>query len=123
MHTAWTRPKPKSLLPALGNQNFDDASGFCKFAFRAIFDGGGVLERSCVNICEIATFTYEYLGTAPKEVGHALRSAPSALDAAEVLVSQDDSGTLGLPPLRLRPAPPADHGGTFSPAEIPRWCC
>jgi hypothetical protein len=39
--------------------NFDDASGFCKFDFRAVFDDGEALERRGINICEIATFTYE----------------------------------------------------------------
>jgi hypothetical protein len=39
--------------------NFDDASGFCKFDFRAVFDDGDALERRGINICEIATFTYE----------------------------------------------------------------
>lgn len=39
--------------------NFDDASGYCKFDFRAVFEDGDVLDRGGVNICEIATFTYE----------------------------------------------------------------
>lgn len=39
--------------------NFDDASGYCMFDFRAVFDDGDVLDRGDVNICEIATFTYE----------------------------------------------------------------
>ena len=39
--------------------NFDDASGYCMFDFRAVFEDGDVLERGEVNICEIATFTYE----------------------------------------------------------------
>ena len=39
--------------------NFDDASGYCKFDFRAVFEDGDVLERAGVNVCETATFTYE----------------------------------------------------------------
>lgn len=39
--------------------NFDDSSGYCMFDFRAEFEDGDVLERAGVNICEIATFTYE----------------------------------------------------------------
>lgn len=39
--------------------NFDDATGYCMFDFRAEFEDGDVLERAGVNICEIATFTYE----------------------------------------------------------------
>ncbi|MEY4871050.1 MAG: hypothetical protein RLZZ563_380 [Pseudomonadota bacterium] len=39
--------------------NFDDESGYCKFDFRAVFEDGDVLDRGDVNICEIATFTYE----------------------------------------------------------------
>lgn len=39
--------------------NFDDATGYCMFDFRAVFDDGDVLERGGVNVCEIGTFTYE----------------------------------------------------------------
>ena len=39
--------------------NFDDATGYCMFDFRAEFEDGDVLERAGVNICEIANFTYE----------------------------------------------------------------
>lgn len=39
--------------------NFDDASGYCMFDFRAEFEDGDVLERGGVNVCEIGTFTYE----------------------------------------------------------------
>ena len=39
--------------------NFDDASGYCMFDFRAVFEDGDVLERARVNVCETATFTYE----------------------------------------------------------------
>ncbi len=38
--------------------NFNDGSGYCKFDFKAVFDDGDVLVRKNVNICEIATFTY-----------------------------------------------------------------
>lgn len=38
--------------------NFDDASGYCKFDFRAVFDDGDELVKEGVNICEISTFTY-----------------------------------------------------------------
>lgn len=38
--------------------NFDDASGYCKFDFRAVFDDGDELVKQGVNICEISTFTY-----------------------------------------------------------------
>lgn len=39
--------------------NFDDATGYCMFDFRAEFEDGDVLERGGINVCEIATFTYE----------------------------------------------------------------
>ena len=39
--------------------NFDDATGYCMFDFRAEFEDGDVLERADVNVCEIATFTYK----------------------------------------------------------------
>lgn len=39
--------------------NFDDATGYCMFDFRAEFEDGDVLERAEVNVCEIGTFTYE----------------------------------------------------------------
>lgn len=51
----------QDVLPS-GNSvviNFDDASGYCKFDFRAVFEDGDVLEKGGVNICEISTFTYE----------------------------------------------------------------
>jgi hypothetical protein len=38
--------------------NFDDGTGYCKFDFRAEFDDGDVLIKRNINICEIATFTY-----------------------------------------------------------------
>ena len=38
--------------------NFDDASGYCKFDFLAVFDDGDQLIKENINICEISTFTY-----------------------------------------------------------------
>ena len=38
--------------------NFDDATGYCMFDFKAVFDDGEELVRDGVNICEVATFTY-----------------------------------------------------------------
>lgn len=39
--------------------NFDDATGYCKFDFKAIFEDGDELVKEGVNICEIGTFTYQ----------------------------------------------------------------
>ena len=50
----------QSTLPS-GSQvtiNFNDGSGYCKFDFKAVFSDGDVLVRENVNICEIASFTY-----------------------------------------------------------------
>jgi len=38
--------------------NFDDASGYCKFDFKAVFEDGDELVRQNVNVCEVGTFTY-----------------------------------------------------------------
>ncbi|MCE6958922.1 hypothetical protein LAZ40_07655 [Cereibacter sphaeroides] len=38
--------------------NFDDASGYCKFDFRAIFEDDDEVVEPGVNICEVATFTF-----------------------------------------------------------------
>ncbi len=38
--------------------NFDDASGYCMFDFRAIFEDGDELIKEKINVCEIGTFTY-----------------------------------------------------------------
>lgn len=38
--------------------NFDDASGYCKFDFKAVFEDGDELVRQGVNVCETGTFTY-----------------------------------------------------------------
>lgn len=50
----------QNTLPS-GSQvtiNFNDASGYCKFDFKAVFEDGDVLVRENVNVCEIGTFTY-----------------------------------------------------------------
>jgi hypothetical protein len=39
--------------------NFNDASGYCKFDFKAVFEDGDELVKSGVNVCEVATFTYQ----------------------------------------------------------------
>lgn len=39
--------------------DFDDASGYCMFDFRAVFEGGTVAERSNIDVCETSTYTYE----------------------------------------------------------------
>ena len=38
--------------------NFNDESGYCKFDFKAVFEDGDELVRQNVNVCEVATFTY-----------------------------------------------------------------
>lgn len=38
--------------------NFDDASGYCKFDFRAVFEDGDEVVEPDVNICEVAEFTF-----------------------------------------------------------------
>ena len=38
--------------------NFDDASGYCMFDFRAVFSDGDVLIRERINVCEIGIYTY-----------------------------------------------------------------
>lgn len=38
--------------------SFEDGSGYCRFAFRAVFDDGLELERASVNVCEIGTYRY-----------------------------------------------------------------
>lgn len=50
----------EDVLPS-GSQvsvNFNDDSGYCKFDFKAVFEDGDELVRENVNICEVATFTY-----------------------------------------------------------------
>lgn len=38
--------------------NFEDGSGYCRFAFRAVFDDGKILARKSVNVCEVGTVRY-----------------------------------------------------------------
>ena len=38
--------------------DFDDGSGYCSFAFRAVFDDGVELLRPRVNVCEVGTYRY-----------------------------------------------------------------
>lgn len=40
------------------NINFDDGTGYCIFDFKAVFDTGREAVDYNINICEIATFTY-----------------------------------------------------------------
>ena len=50
----------QSVLPS-GNStsiNFDDASGYCIFDFKAVFDDGTETVQTGVNVCEIGTFTF-----------------------------------------------------------------
>lgn len=39
--------------------NFDDATGYCKFDFKAVFDDGDEIIEQGVNVCEVGTFTFE----------------------------------------------------------------
>ncbi len=38
--------------------DFDDGTGYCIFDFKAVFNDGEALTDFGINICEIATFTY-----------------------------------------------------------------
>lgn len=38
--------------------NIDDASGYCKFDFRAVFEDGDETISPRVNVCEVGKFTY-----------------------------------------------------------------
>ena len=38
--------------------NFDDASGYCKFDLRAVFEDGDEVTQANVNICEVGEFTF-----------------------------------------------------------------
>ena len=40
------------------NVNIDDASGYCKYDFRAVFDDGTEATKPAVNVCEVARFTF-----------------------------------------------------------------
>jgi hypothetical protein len=39
--------------------DIDDGSGQCLFDFRAVFEDGDEVIDEAVNVCEVATFTYE----------------------------------------------------------------
>ena len=38
--------------------SFEDGSGYCRFAFRAVFEDGLELARPSVNVCEVGTYRY-----------------------------------------------------------------
>jgi hypothetical protein len=38
--------------------NFDDATGYCKFDFKAVFEDGDEVVEQAVNVCEVGSFTY-----------------------------------------------------------------
>lgn len=38
--------------------NFDDASGYCKFDLRAVFEDGDEVVKRNVDVCTIGTFTF-----------------------------------------------------------------
>ena len=38
--------------------NIDDGSGACMYDFKAVFNDGDELTRSAINVCRIATYTY-----------------------------------------------------------------
>ncbi len=38
--------------------NIDDGSGSCRYDFKAVFEGGDVMVRKNINVCEVATYTY-----------------------------------------------------------------
>lgn len=40
------------------NVNVDDASGYCKYDFRAVFDDGTEATKRAVNVCEVVKFTF-----------------------------------------------------------------
>ena len=40
------------------NVNIDDASGYCKYDFRAVFEDGDEATKRAVNVCEVAEFTF-----------------------------------------------------------------
>lgn len=39
--------------------NIDDGTGYCRYDFRAIFNNEREVIRGRVNVCEVATYTYE----------------------------------------------------------------
>jgi hypothetical protein len=40
------------------NVNIDDASGYCKYDLRAVFNDGTEATKRAVNVCEVAQFTF-----------------------------------------------------------------
>lgn len=50
----------KDLLPPGGSVviNFDDATGYCMFDFRAVFEDGDEIVDEKIDVCTIGTFTY-----------------------------------------------------------------
>lgn len=38
--------------------NFDDASGYCMFDFKAVFEDGDEIVDEKIDVCTIGTFTY-----------------------------------------------------------------
>ncbi len=50
----------KDLLPPGGSVviNFDDASGYCMFDFKAVFEDGDEIVDEKIDVCTIGTFTY-----------------------------------------------------------------
>lgn len=38
--------------------NINDGTGACKFDFKAVFEGGGSVEKGGIDVCKISTFTY-----------------------------------------------------------------
>ena len=38
--------------------NIDDGTGYCKYDFKAVFEDGEEVTKSQVNVCEVATFTF-----------------------------------------------------------------
>lgn len=50
-----------AVLPS-GNSviiNIDDGSGYCRYDFRAVFADGSEAVQAGVNVCEVATFTFQ----------------------------------------------------------------
>jgi len=39
--------------------NIDDGTGYCRYDFRALFHNEREVIRAGVNVCEVATYTYE----------------------------------------------------------------
>jgi len=41
------------------NVNFDDGSGYCRMDIKAVFANGAESELRAVNVCEVATVTFQ----------------------------------------------------------------